>query len=422
MKKFLFLFVFTFISVNAQVDFNDYFLDKTLRLDFYHYGNSNTETFTFDELIEEPYWGGSKVNLVDTFNYGYYMMKVYDDSTNQLIYSRGFSTLFQEWQTTEEAKHIYRTYPGSVVFPYPKAKVKVEIYRRDKMNVFQKKFEYVVDPESYFIKKERKMVFDNFKVHYAGDPSQKLDIVLIPEGYTKEEMDDFKKECKIFADFLFEYSPFKENEDNINVWGIEGFSKDSGVDIPGEHVWKNTLLNSNYYTFDSERYLMTVDFQSVRDVAANAPYDQIYILANSDKYGGGAIYNFYSLTAVKNVKAKQVFIHELGHGLAGLADEYGYDDTYQDMYPEGVEPWEVNITTLVDFDSKWKSLVDKDTPIPTPQDSAYYGKLGAFEGAGYVGKGVYRPTYNSIMRAFDSNEFNIVCKEALDKVIKFYAE
>ncbi len=290
------------------------------------------------------------------------------------------------------------------------------------MNVFQKKFEYLVDPESYFVRKERKMIYDNFKVHYTGDASEKLDIVLIPEGYSDEEMELFKNDCKVFSDFLFEYSPFNENKNNINIWGIKAASKDTGVDIPGEHVWKNTLLNSNYYTFDSERYLMAVDFQLVRDVAANAPYDQIYILANSDKYGGGAIYNFYSITAVKNVSAKQVFIHELGHGLAGLADEYGYDDTYQDMYPEGVEPWEENITTLVDFDSKWKKFVEDGTPIPTPDDSTNNDKLGAFEGAGYVSKGVYRPTHNSIMRAFSSNEFNIVCKEVLDKVIKYYAE
>ena len=201
------------------------------------------------------------------------------------------------------------------------------------MTIFEKKFEHIIDPADYFIRKERKMVFDNFKVHYSGDASEKLDILLLPEGYSKEEADSFKTDCKIFADFLFEYSPFKEDKDKINVWGVDAASKDSGVDIPGEGIWKNTLMNSNYYTFDSERYLMTVDFQLVRDIAANAPYDQIYILANSDKYGGGAIYNFYSLTAVKNVRAKQVFIHELGHGLAGLADEYGYDNTYQEMYP-----------------------------------------------------------------------------------------
>ena len=167
---------------------------------------------------------------------------------------------------------------------------------------------------------------------------------------------------------------------------------------------------------------MTEDYKRVRDVAANAPYDQIYILANSEKYGGGAIYNHYSLTVTNNPMFREIFLHELGHGIAGLADEYGYDDTYNDFYPKDVEPWEKNITTLVDFDKKWKSLVDKDTPIPTPNDSNYCNKIGAFEGAGYVNKGVYRPTYNSIMRSLNSDGFNIVSQKALKDVVLFYSK
>jgi len=421
MKK---LFVLLLLSgvVYAQSGFEKYFENKTMRFDYYHYGNSETEKITLDEIIEEPIWGGSKVNLVDAFDFGYYMLKVFDLDSDELIYSRGYSTLFQEWQVTEEAKHIYRTYPGSVVFPYPKGKVRVEIHRRDRMNDFQKIFQHEVDPKNYFILKERKYECDNFKVHYAGIPSEKLDILLIPEGYTADEAESFKKDCELFSKYLFEYEPFKENINNINIWGVSAYSEESGVDIPGERVWKKTLLNGNYYTFNSERYVMTIDFQKVRDVASNAPYDQIYILVNSDKYGGGAIYNFYSMTAVKNVKAKQVFIHELGHGLAGLGDEYGDDPTYQNLYPEGVEPWEVNLTTMSDFDSKWKDLVDEDTPIPTPPTEEYKDKIGVFEGGGYVGKGVFRPTYDSIMRAFTSNEFNLVSKRALQDIIKFYSE
>lgn len=421
MKK-LFILLLLSGSIYAQSAFEKHFEDKTMRFDYYDYGNKDNEEITIDEIIEEPIWGGSKVNLVDQFDYGYYMLKVFDEATDKLIYSRGYSTLFQEWQVTEEAKHIYRTYPGSVVFPYPKNKVRIEIHRRDKMNIFQKIFQYDINPANYFILKERRYECENIKFHYSGKPSEKLDILLIPEGYTSEEADSFYQDCQLFSKYLFEYEPFKENESNINIWGVAAYSKDSGVDIPGEGVWKKTLLNSSYYTFDSERYVMTIDFQKVRDVASNAPYDQIYILVNSDKYGGGAIYNFYSMTAVKNGSAKQVFIHELGHGLAGLGDEYGDDPTYQNLYPEGVEPWEVNLTTLSDFESKWENLMDEETPIPTPPTEEYKNKIGVFEGGGYVGEGVYRPTFDSIMRAFTSNEFNLVSKIALDKVIKFYSE
>lgn len=208
----------------------------------------------------------------------------------------GFSTLFMEWQTTEEAKTVKKSFEGSVRFPFPKSKATLEIYRRDKRGNFVKKLEYNIDPQSYFIVKEMKYKFPNFKVHYSGNSNQKLDIVFVPEGYTKDEMGKFKKDCERLSKALFSYEPFSNYENSINIWGVEAESKDSGTDIPGENVWKNTIMSSNFYTFDSERYLMTTNYFDVRDIAANAPYDQIYIIVNTSKYGGGAIYNYYSLT------------------------------------------------------------------------------------------------------------------------------
>lgn len=422
MKRLFILFFIFYISVSAQVNFDEYFSGQTLRMDFYHTGNKDLETISFEKLVEEGPWSGSKKNLIDDLNFGNYFVKVYDDSTGKMIYSRGFSTLYQEWQTTEEAKTVTRTFEGSVIMPFPKAKIKVEIDRRDRRNNFVKKFEMVVSPDNYFIVQEKIKPFKDFKIHYSGDPSVKLDIVFIPEGYTKDEMEKFHKDCERFAGYLFEYASFKEDSDKINIWGVDAPSSESGTDIPGKRIWKQTLLNTSFYTFNSERYMMTTDYFSVRDVAANAPYDQIYILVNTSKYGGGSIYNFYNETAVDNRSSKQIFVHEFGHGLAALADEYGNDDTYQNMYPPDVEPWEANLTTLVNFDSKWKKLVEPGTPIPTPPEDKYKNKIGVFEGGGYVAKGVYRPTFNSIMNSFSSNEFNQVCKDALQKVIKFYSE
>jgi hypothetical protein len=209
----------------------------------------------------------------------------------------------------------------------------------------------------------------------------------------------------------------------INIWAVEAFSDESGTDIPADSVWKNTLLNSSFYTFDSERYLMTKDYKKVRDIAANAPYEQIYILVNTSKYGGGAIYNYYNVVAADNEKSRQIFIHEFGHGLAGLADEYFTSEVaYQDFYPLDVEPWEPNITTLVNFKSKWKNLVNNTISIPTPVEDAPENQIGAYEGAGYVAKGVYRSTPNSIMKSFTSDEFNEVSKKAIERVIKFYSK
>ncbi|MEW6652485.1 MAG: M64 family metallopeptidase [Bacteroidota bacterium] len=423
MKKLFFLLLFVLpITANAQFKFDDYFVDKTLRFDFFHTGDRVSETIAFDKLIEEGIWSGSKKNLIDTLKYGHYMLMVLCAKDKVEIYSRGFSTLYQEWQTTEESKNTIRSMQGSVRFPLPKSKVIVELHRRDMKNVFQKIFEREVDPSSYFIIKERIKPFESFKVHYSGEPEKKLDIVFIPEGYSKSEMAKFKEDCSRFAGYLFDYSPFTENKSKINIWGVEAPSAESETDIPGKGIWKQTLLNSRFYTFDSERYLMTSDYHLVKDVAANAPYDQVFIIVNTSKYGGGAIYNFYSMTSAYDKRANQIFIHELGHGLAGLGDEYASDNTYQDMYPTNVEPWEPNLTTMVNFESKWKHLVEDGTPIPTPSDEKYINKIGVFEGGGYVSKGVFRPTQNSIMNSFSSNEFNLVCREVLEKVINFYAE
>ncbi|MBU2494697.1 MAG: IgA Peptidase M64 [Bacteroidetes bacterium] len=421
MKLFLILILLS-CSIFGQIKFDDYFLSKTLRVDYFHSGNKTEEWMTYSKLIEEPYWGGSRINLVDTLNLGNFMVKVFDATSGTLIYSRGFSSLFQEWQTTDEAKKVNKTFPESVIIPFPKNKIKLQIDGRDDKNNFVKIWEYDIDPTSYFISKEMKHKFPNMKIHYSGDPAVNYDIVLLAEGYTNDEMEDFIESCNFYGEALFKYEPFKEYKDKINIWAVLSPSKESGSDIPADSVWVNTIMNSSYYTFNSERYVMVEDFQGVRDIAANAPYDQIYILANNDKYGGGAIYNFYSITAIKNAAGEKVFIHELGHGLVGLADEYVDKYTYNEYYKLDVEPWEPNITTLVNFDEKWKYLLDEDVPVPTPNEERYKSRLGVFEGGGYVAKGVYRPTFDSIMNTLASGKFNLPSLLAIKKVLDFYSK
>jgi hypothetical protein len=422
MKQFIILVLVT-ISLTGYAQFDKFFHDKTLRMDYYHSGNSDSETYYFDELIEEPYWGGSKVNLVDTFEYGKYYMKVFNSSNDSLLYSRGYSSLFGEWQTTNEADITQRAFSEAVVFPFPKQKVDVVLYSRNWDGIFEEKFRYTVDPENYFIKKDRRLIYPSFTVHSSGNPATNVDIVILPDGYSKDEMGLFIDDCRAFADGLFEYAPYDENKDKFNIVGVLAPSDDSGNDIPADNIWKNTILNTNFYTFYSERYCMTKDNKSVRDLAANAPYDQIYILVNNKKYGGGAIYNYYNVSVNSNEKAAQIFIHELGHGFAGLADEYYNSSTsYNDFYNLEVEPWEPNITTLVDFDSKWKNLVKKRTPIPTPDTEKYNNKVGVFEGGGYVAKGVYRPMHDCLMNTFNGDTFCPACSRSIQKMIDFYSE
>jgi len=422
MKLILFLIISVTVAY-SQIQFEDYFENKTLRLDYYHTGDSVNHYYSFDELIEEPYWGGSKVNLIDQFNYGRYKFEVYDEASHTLIYSRGYSTLFNEWQTTEEAKHTVKTFSETVVFPYPKDPVIVKFYAANRKNEWIKKFEYEIDPENYFIKQERVAEFENFEVLKSGDPAVKVDIVIIPEGYTESEMEKFKTDCQRFSGYLFNSSPFKENKDKFNIWGIEAPSEESGTDIPKDDVWKKTIVNSSFYTFDTERYLMTADNKTLRNLAANAPYDQIYILVNSDKYGGGAIYNHYSLCVSDNEHAEFIFVHEFGHGFVSLADEYYTSDVaYQNFYPLDVEPTDPNLTTLVNFDSKWKDLVVEGTPIPTPDIEEYSAKVGAFEGGGYMEKGIYRPCEDCTMKSIKIDNFCPVCKRAIQQMIDLYSE
>lgn len=419
-KYFLLFLTVLFFAQKAEARFGNYFEEKTLRLDYYHCGNAGTEKFYFDELIQEPYWAGSKINLIDTNGYGNQYLEVYTADGGELIYSRGFCTLFDEWQTTVEAQTTDCCYPESVVMPFPKEKVIVSILSRNYAGELVKKFEYAVDPRSHFIKKEteRLPVFDVVK---SGNPDKMVDVVLLPEGYTADQEEIFRDDCKKFADDFFSYSPYSENKKKFNIRGVWAPSKDSGPDVPGKDIWNKTRLNGSYYTFESERYLMIKDFQGVCDVAGNAPYDYIYILANTDKYGGGAIYNFYGISAAHHIdETGKIYIHEFGHLFAGLGDEYVGGVEYSGFYPAGVEPWEPNLTTLVDFDKKWKDLLPEGTKIPTPVKQENKEKPGVYEGGGYVSKGVYRPWINCLMNNLHTIDvFCPVCSKSIQDMIDF---
>ena len=311
--------------------------------------------------------------------------------------------------------------PESVVFPYPKGPVRIELHARSREGVMEKKFEQEIDPSSYFVRKFTPR-YDTFEVAYTGNPATRVDIVLVPEGYTDAEKSKFEQACRIFAEELLSYSPFREEAARFNIRAVWAPSMESGVTIPGEHVWRNTATKAQYYTFDSERYQMIEDFQGLRDIAAHVPYDYIYVLSNTQKYGGGGIYNFYGISAAHHPdRTGKVYVHEFGHVMMGLGDEYSGGVSYNDMYPAGVEPWEENLTTLTDFERKaWHAMLDPATPVPTPVDEAQPQRLGVYEGGGYVDKGVYRPWPNCLMNNLHTIDvFCPVCKAALERYIDF---
>jgi hypothetical protein len=405
----------------SQNSFDKYFNDKVLRFDFMLSGNSQNTVVYPIGMKEEPFWAGSNTNLINPFNYGNFKYEIFDEAENILIYSRGFCTLYQEWQTTAEAKIIQRSFYEVATMPFPKNKVRFVLSIREKNGSFAKLYEKRIDPSDYFIRKENPVNAVVTKIYDGGDPHTCVDLAFIAEGYKADEMDKFREDVKKMADILFAEAPFSDYKDKFNIWAVEAISQDSGTDIPGEKIYLNTVLNSSFYTFDLARYLTTQDIKSVNDYAAAVPHDNIIVLINSPRYGGGGVYNYYSGTTTGNQLSPKVFIHEFGHGFAGLADEYYSSSvTYDDFYSLDVEPWEPNITTMMNFESKWKMMIGKETPIPTPSEEEYKNVTGLFEGGGYSAKGIFRSEMDCRMKSNGTKGYCSVCRNAIKEMIEFY--
>ena len=408
--------------LQAQVDFETYFEPKSLRIDFALSGNAKEQSAALQQLREEPIWGGTTKNLIDPFNFGGYCIKVYDNQTDKLLYSRGFNTLFEEWRTTNQAEKETQSWTNSISVPYPKKPVVLELLARNRSNnQFYPIWKMDVDPKSIFIDRSPLKNLKTEKLQYNGDPAQKVDLVFLSEGYTVEEMGKFDADARRFMEALFKTPPYDTRRNDFNIWAVNLISEESGTDKSGEGTYKNTALNSGFYTFGIERYLTTPDMKLIRDAVWNVPCDAVFILVNSETYGGGGMYNFYAIGTADNKLTIRVFVHELGHSFAGLGDEYFQSEvSYNDFYNLNVEPWEPNITTLVNFDIKWKDMLPPNTPIPTPVEGKYADKLGVFECGGYVSKGIYRPMNHCTMR--DMSPFCPVCKRAILQMIDFISD
>jgi hypothetical protein len=471
------LLLVLFASISWGQTYENSFTGSTMRVDYYHTGTKGQEQITLDKVYEEGMWPGSKVQLLDTLNLGDSFFKVSDLQTNTLLYSRGYSTLFGEWQTTDEALNgVWKTCHETVRFPFPKRKAIVSFYRRDKfvaageMMAFREVFSTIIDPNnSTMVNHENHpKTFALFDVMINGSPEKKVDILILGDGYAKDDMEKFHKDAKHFSETLFSYQPFKKHKDDFNVRAIEVISEESGIDMPDKNIWKNTVLGTMYNTFGSARYVLTEDNRVLRDIAGTVPYDFITILVNDNRYGGGGIFNLYTTAFTKAAKPGQewemdyVYVHEFGHCFGGLGDEYYSSQiSYIDFYPKGVEPWEPNVTrTNTKETLKWRDFVSQDTPIPTPWRKAEYdsiealrgkldrlasdyydkrknllqssheilkdpqwaGKTGAFEGSGYMAKEMYRPAIDCKMFALNPVDFDPVCAAAIEKMILMFVK
>jgi hypothetical protein len=472
-------------TAGAEVVFDDHFVDKTLRIDYYHIGDATTEEVSIDHVYRYGTWAGSLVNLVDVLDYGAYYHKIYDAASNRLIYSRGFDSYFKEYQTSSKAKAgVVRVFHESAVVPSPRNKVVFALEKRRRDGSLTEVFRYDIDPEDVGIITDRgpDPTVKVFSGLTSGDPHVKADVAIVAEGYTASEETKFKQDLERFTNVFFKAEPCKSYRDRFNIHGVFKPSAQSGCDEPRHGQYRDTAVEATFNSMGSERYLLTEDNRALRDIARHVPYDALYIMVNHHRYGGGGIYNFYCTYTSDNQWSEYLMVHEFGHSFFGLADEYYTSDTaYDDFYPAGYEPSEPNITALLDpADLKWKHLVTEGVEIPAPWEKAEFdkadlewqqerrrlndriaelrrsgapdgdvraaeeeynrrdrehaermhaylrastfaGKVSAFEGAGYASTGLYRPMVDCIMFTKATTEFCIVCSEAMVRIIDWYS-
>ncbi len=424
MKKGILLLLLCAAMTGARAqDFDELFCEKTLRIDYIFTGNSQRQEICVDALSSTNGWAGRRKHLAELPLEGNGQITV-RDTAQAVLYRTSFSSLFQEWLDTDEARVLTRGFENTFLVPMPRETVDVEITLFDKRHNVAASLTHRVDPNDILIRHKGETVQTPHRyLLRSGSPDKAIDLAILAEGYTEAEMDVFYRDAQAVADALFSYEPFRSRKDRFNIVAVASPSEESGVSIPKDGEWKATAFGSHYSTFYSDRYLTTSRLKAVHDALSGIPYEHIIILANTSEYGGGGIYNSYLMAAAHHATLRPVVVHEFGHSFAGLADEYFYDDDVMtDTYPTDVEPWEQNVTTLVDFGSKWKDMVDSGAKIPTPSEDRDKVRTGVFEGGAYSKKGVYRPSYDCRMRTNECPEFCDVCKRAIDRLISFYTE
>jgi IgA Peptidase M64/Peptidase M64 N-terminus len=445
------------------------FTGGTMRVDLSHTGGMGTELVSLDRVVADGDWPGSRTRLLDDTNLGAFLFEVVDPKTNRALFSRGYSSIFGEWETTAEAKRVHRTFSESLRLPWPKAPVQVVLKRRDRQNAFREIWTALIDPAGPEVNPAKLppagkvwTVFEN------GPAADKVDILVLGEGYAESDLPKFHADTRRLVDLLFSYEPFKSRKKDFNVRALDLPAGRTGAHRPQSRIFRRTPLSVQYNVFGSERYVLTYDDRALREAASAAPYDFVEILVNDAQYGGGGIFNFQATASVDTAFAEYVFVHEFGHHFAGLADEYYTSDVaYETGAAELPEPWEPNVTALKDPKSpKWSALVAPGTPLPTAWDKEAFekesrevqakrrqkiaagappaeidalfreqmawetrhlssmvhsGKVGAFEGAAYEARGLFRASADCIMFTRDPVGFCPVCRRAIERVIDQYS-
>lgn len=431
--------VIAMASVAVAQDFDQYFDGRTLRLDYIFAGNDSEQHIYLEEMKQLPQWAGRRTRLSEKFLAGDGQITVRDSISGEVIYVNTFSTLFQEWQSTEEATKVDKAFETSYLVPFPKNTVEITVTLTDRHHHITGQLTHMVNPTDILIRQVRDNGIPVRTIMESGPIDQCVDIVIVAEGYTEEEMDKFYTDAQRATDAIFSHEPFAGMKDRFNVVAVASASLDSGPCIPHDSQWKRSALDTHYDTFYTDRYLTTQQIHTLYDIIGTTPVEQIIVLINSPTYGGGGIYNQVTLSTTDHRTFKEVLVHEFGHGYGGLADEYYYDDQFVSTYPADTEPWEPNVTTLVDFSSKWQDMIPEGIEIPTtpvelpnirtldPNDKEAFAlinaatqRIGVFEGGGYQSKGVYRPAQECRMKINEVEQFCPVCLRAIVRITDFY--
>ena len=361
MKKIIVLlpFLFTLLPISAQ-SFEQYFCDSTLRLDYIFAGDFQKQDIYLDELSKSARWYGRKFRLKELPLEGNGSITVRDKESGIVIYRHSFSTLFQEWLATAEAKKTRKSFENVFLVPYPKQPVSITIELKDYHAQVMTSMTHEIDPKDILIRKmERKENAPYVTIQQAADTNCCIHIAYVAEGYTEDQMEQYLEDCRVATESLFLHEPFKQLRDRFHIIALCSPSHDTDVSQPGKNIWLNTALGSHFDTFYIERYLTTLHLKQLHDWLACTPYEHIIVLANTAHYGGGGIYNSYNLSYTRGDKFRPVVVHEFGHSFGGLGDEYPYGDE-DPMYFADTEPWEPNLTTTTKKPAKWQNLIDPE--------------------------------------------------------------
>ena len=408
-KLFIFIGLLTSTLFIYAQRFEDDFEDRTLRLDYTFAGNATYSNIYVDELVSLPRWYGKRqhLNEVPLTGNGQIIMRRHNSET--VIFRHSFSTLFQEWLATEEAKRTQKSFENVFLVPFPKDTVDITVELYDNHAKTAISMIHTVIPSDILIRKAGEREILPYDVlHQASDTSRCIHIAFVAEGYTADEMVHYLNDCQKAIGSLFNHEPFKSLQDRFNIIAVKSVSSESGTSEPAKGIWKNTALGSHFDTFYSDRYLTTLHLKRLHDLLAGTPYEHIIILVNTEHYGGGGIYNSYNLSYTGGKQFLPVVVHEFGHSFGGLGDEYAYGND-DPMYFADTEPWEPNLTTKTTAPIKWDNLIKE-------------GKASLVEGSGYLEKGVWRGCENCRMRTNEEPEFCPVCQQALKELINFYSE